>query len=1101
MNYFTGTIRNSAGQAQPGISVTVFLSDGITFATGLLKRDGTALGNPFNSDDEGIVTFGGNGSFIVKATIDGEDLSVPVQLVDRSNLLISTGSAFTLNDSTSSARQVLQNTLNAVPTITSITASAPVGGTVTIHGTGLAGANGVQFGAGFRFHPPMADTVNFVSDTTITAVVPDGAENGHITVKHPLGDAVSSASFVVASAPTIDRMSPESPEIIGVGLKASVFGIRFTGLTGITCGATHTPVVSYSLKSDRILEFTVPDGATTGQVIITTPYGSVNAGILTIQPAPTITAVPGSPVALGDVFPVTGNFDPPPWMVSVGGVPAHWTLADPTQINVTAPNVIGGSGFVKVASASGTAISASAVTISGTDTEASDLYVGDERVNEDNTAGSDINCLLPDFPTHVYFNDVELTRDDGLNPDLGPVRYDLHGVSSPPIHGVHVVLPVGPDDQTFVGAVTFECPSGNGTVSYRMAPSAPPVITGFTPASGPRGSRVRLHGTGFLSAGYVKCAGIGCSFQIIDDNNIDVDIHPNCATGPFSVFNLNFQGNGSSDSFEVTDTVINITAMSHNSGPVGTEVQFTCTDLRGLSDDIAFQDADLNWIDVQQHYWLQSQTLLNSWIPPGAAQGVGHFFINGVQSPPFTVTAPQAPTLTAPTGTKRIGDVIPLEGEHFNNVTEVKINATVITPRTFWSRIDSRRIALVIPPGTASNATIYITAAGGQCSVVSTLTISGTRPAPTVRVDGNTWVDANGDPTQLRGVVASSLEDYAVQGYHPWLSEDNPPYGYEPEYARLRFWGVNFVRFPINEASWLGYWCHSGDGTPINPDPFSDYRATLRTSVHSALDAGLGALIDMHWTAPSNALPYLQQAMANQENTLRAWSSVATEFGSLPGVFFEPYNEPFKDTDAFPYTVDWWNAWKRGGMSVGRYQVVVSRDTGQIQDQWTPWTTAGMQQMIDAIRATGSESVCILGGWDYSGDASGMLHNMPVDALNQIAVNVHFYSPIDGAGLPSLPSNYPVLEALHTAGYAIMCSESGDVNAPGTIGSAWGERFYADFDTKGWSYGAWAYEPRIRWNQWSNLLINTFDGVPAPGWGSWYLRMLQEKEGITYTGA
>jgi hypothetical protein len=169
----------------------------------------------------------------------------------------------------------------------------------------------------------------------------------------------------------------------------------------------------------------------------------------------------------------------------------------------------------------------------------------------------------------------------------------------------------------------------------------------------------------------------------------------------------------------------------------------------------------------------------------------------------------------------------------------------------------------------------------------------------------------------------------------------------------------------------------------------------------------------------------MQQYMMNQDNSLRFWSDVTTKYKTYQNVMFEIFNEPNVDTTSFDYNHDWWEMWRRGGMSVGRYQVVVSRDTGATADNWVPWSTAGMQQAIDAIRGVGATNVCLVGGWGFAGDASGMYYEMPIDPLNQTAVNGHFYSPLGGSGLPSVVSNYPVIDGLHAKGYAIMFSESG----------------------------------------------------------------------------
>jgi hypothetical protein len=75
------------------------------------------------------------------------------------------------------------------PSITSFTpASATVGATVEIDGSGLSGATVVAFNL-------IAAQFSIVGDSEITATVPLGEDRGPITVTTPAGTATSSTSF------------------------------------------------------------------------------------------------------------------------------------------------------------------------------------------------------------------------------------------------------------------------------------------------------------------------------------------------------------------------------------------------------------------------------------------------------------------------------------------------------------------------------------------------------------------------------------------------------------------------------------------------------------------------------------------------------------------------------------------------------------------------------------------------------------------------------------------------------------------------------------------------------------------------------------------
>jgi uncharacterized protein (TIGR03437 family) len=75
-------------------------------------------------------------------------------------------------------------------------ASAPVGATITITGTGLTGATAVKFRG-------TAATFTIVSSTQLTATVPAGAKTGVITVTTAGGTAKSSTNFTVSRPLTL----------------------------------------------------------------------------------------------------------------------------------------------------------------------------------------------------------------------------------------------------------------------------------------------------------------------------------------------------------------------------------------------------------------------------------------------------------------------------------------------------------------------------------------------------------------------------------------------------------------------------------------------------------------------------------------------------------------------------------------------------------------------------------------------------------------------------------------------------------------------------------------------------------------------------------
>ncbi|HEV8683150.1 MAG TPA: IPT/TIG domain-containing protein [Actinomycetota bacterium] len=165
------------------------------------------------------------------------------------------------------------------PTISSFTpTSGPIGTSVDILGTNFTGATIVTF------HSTKADfTVE--SDSEIRATVPTGATTGWISVATPGGSALSSSSFTVTGvAPAISSFTPTSGP---VGTSVALLGANFTDATSVKFNGTNA---AYTIDSDSEIHATVPSGATSGPISVTTPSGTgtSNDSFTVTVPPPTI---------------------------------------------------------------------------------------------------------------------------------------------------------------------------------------------------------------------------------------------------------------------------------------------------------------------------------------------------------------------------------------------------------------------------------------------------------------------------------------------------------------------------------------------------------------------------------------------------------------------------------------------------------------------------------------------------------------------------------------------------------------------------------------------------------------------------------------------
>src|SRR5204862_1958189 len=101
------------------------------------------------------------------------------------------------------------------------------------------------------------------------------------------------------------------------------------------------------------------------------------------------------------------------------------------------------------------------------------------------------------------------------------------------------------------------------------------------------------------------------------------------------------------------------------------------------------------------------------------------------------------------------------------------------------------------------------------------------------------------------------------------------------------------------------------------------------------------------------------------------WADVATAFLDDDGVILEPYNEPFPDGNMDGDAA--WACWRDGCIA---NQSVPTGATA------TTYQATGMQAIVDAIRATGSRHVILLGGVQYSNALTQWLAHKPADPLN-----------------------------------------------------------------------------------------------------------------------
>ncbi len=224
---------------------------------------------------------------------------------------------------------------------------------------------------------------------------------------------------------------------------------------------------------------------------------------------------------------------------------------------------------------------------------------------------------------------------------------------------------------------------------------------------------------------------------------------------------------------------------------------------------------------------------------------------------------------------------------------------------------------------------------------------------PTIRVSGNKLVDGAGNAVRLVGVNRSGSEYACQQGGGIFVGPTD-----QASIDLMKSWKMNAVRVPLNEHCWLGIsWAPNTSG--------QNYRNAIIDYVNRLTANGLYVILDLHFTGPNGA-PAIQDAvMANRQYSVPFWQSVAQTFKTNPALMFELFNEP-RDID--------WNCWLNGCQN------------------WQNFQSAGMQELVNAVRAQGASQPIIISGLDWGHDMRQLLQYKPNDPAGQLAAGQHLYN-------------------------------------------------------------------------------------------------------------
>jgi hypothetical protein len=466
--------------------------------------------------------------------------------------------------------------------------------------------------------------------------------------------------------------------------------------------------------------------------------------------------------------------------------------------------------------------------------------------------------------------------------------------------------------------------------------------------------------------------------------------------------------------------------------------------------------------------------------PPNPFPQPTDFALNGVRCTGTSTGGNQAPTvsLTSPTA-----------GQSFTAPATVNFAATASDSDGSVARVEFLSGSTVIGSDTTSPYTFsWTNVAAGSYSVSAravdnTGAATATTPisisvggggntggaAPALHVSGNHLVTASGATYRLLGVNKSSGEFACIQGRGIWDAPTD-----QTTIDAMKTWNIHVVRVPLNEQCWLG-------SSAVPPGGLSGaaYQQGVKDWVNLLVANGINVILDLHWTfgqytGPGAGCPDInatcQKPMPNAQFTPTFWSQVATAFKGNNAVIFDLFNEPFPDfANNFSNPTAAWTCLRDGGTCTGiGYQV------------------AGMQSLVNAVRATGATNVIMTGGLSFTNDLSQWLAFKPSDSTGNLMASWHSYNFNACVNTSCWDSTIGTVARQAP----VVAGEIGQ----NTCAHDYIDQVMAWADANGVGYAAWTWNPWGVCNSVGNVLILDNAGTPTSSFGEGFRAHLRTQQ-------
>lgn len=379
----------------------------------------------------------------------------------------------------------------------------------------------------------------------------------------------------------------------------------------------------------------------------------------------------------------------------------------------------------------------------------------------------------------------------------------------------------------------------------------------------------------------------------------------------------------------------------------------------------------------------------------------------------------------------------------------------------WWSWNGSTWVSATNPDPSATPSCNASAATSTAATTTTTTTTPVTPSGFGVKVSGNQLVSTADDSVvHIEGMNISGLENqYGNSEWAPFTAS-------VATWQGLKAKGINAVRIPLNEISWLGIQCDAlYSGAPaMAADPNKTYQSIVKTAVANANAAGLYVILDLHWAMPNNPstgrpwCPVGQGPWADKDHSVDFWTQVATTFKGNAAVIFELFNEPFGSNVWGNIPQDAVTLRDGGSHYPYNYQNSYSGGSGS---QAITWQVAGFNELITAIRNTGASNVILAAPEWWASELEYWLQYRPSDPIDQMGASWHVYTWGNGK---SVSSNQATPMSVLNAGFPVVITETNNNDLGVIAGDAW-------CDQKGISYLYWA------WTAWNKNPLTDLGGL------------------------